>query len=149
MPGKFVVNPRYDLRNNVPDATVGYKCKETSLKMDVQEQRFSLSHLFGRNKRNEIAPTLSIRTGDFSVTYCRDLPLTRGFLSTTVKPVNKDFSVIYNRGKATTTFKPNDSIALQWSDGGWDAIICAPLEGYFPNSGVKFSMKRNIGVSLI
>jgi len=130
MPGKLVVNPRYDLQTRIPDATVGYSCKNTSLKMDVQQRRVTLSQTFGRGNRNRIVPTISTTTGDISLSYCRDLS---------------------GNGRVTTTFKPDDSVAVQWSDGDWDATIRAPLDGWFDmgdGSGVKLSMKRNVGVSL-
>jgi hypothetical protein len=130
MPGKLVANPRYDLQKKIPDTTVGYSCKNTSLKMDVQQRRFTLSQTFGRGNRNTIVPIVSTTTGDVSLSFSRDLS---------------------GNGRVTTTFKPDDSVAVQWSDGDWDATIRAPLEGWFwkgGGSGVKVSMKRNVGVSL-
>mmetsp|Transcript_21278 Transcript_21278/g.43763 ORF Transcript_21278/g.43763 Transcript_21278/m.43763 type:complete len:296 (-) Transcript_21278:70-957(-) len=143
MPGKVMVNPKYDLVNKVPDAMVGYFVKDTSLNCNVRQQKFSLSQVFGKTK---IAPTISTKTKDVSIVVARQLP--EGSVSTTITP--KDFSVTYARGNLATTFKPNDSLEVQWSDGSWDATIVAPLDGYFPEkgNGVKLSMKRNVGVSL-
>lgn len=98
--------------------------------MDVQQRRFTLSQTFGRGNRNTIVPIVSTTTGDVSLSFSRDLS---------------------GNGRVTTTFKPDDSVAVQWSDGDWDATIRAPLEGWFwkgGGSGVKVSMKRNVGVSL-
>lgn len=149
IPGLFALNPRFNLQSNVPDATVEYSCKDTMLKVDVQDQKFTLSKVFGRKKRNQIVPTLSTKTGELNVEYAR------GFsggssLITNVKPLEKAIGLKFSRGKLSTMFTPNDSIQLNWSDGGWDATIRAPLEGYLPKdgSGVKFSMKRNVDVSL-
>ena len=126
MPGKLTVNPRYDLQKKVPDATVGYSVDKTMLKMDVQKRQFTLSQIFGKKNRNQVVPTISTKTGDVSVSYSRDL---------------------VGSGKVTTTYKPDDSIAVKWTDGDWDATLRAPLEGWLPKGGVKFGLKRNVGVS--
>lgn len=129
IPGKVVVNPRYDLQNRIPDATVGYAYNNTSLKIDAQQRRVTLSQAFGRRNRNRIIPTFYTKTGDICLSCSRDLS---------------------GGGRVTTVWKPDDSIALRWSDGDWDATIRSPLEGWFlkDGSGIKVSMKRNVGVSL-
>jgi len=128
MPGTISLNPRYDIQGGVPDATIGYSYEKTSLNVDAQSQRLTLSHIFGKDNSNQIVPSLSTKSKDFCVSYSRNLPA----------------------GRVTTTWKPDDSIALQFSDGGWDATIRAPLEGNFlkAGSGFKLSVKRNVGISL-
>ena len=75
---------------------------------------------------NKISPTITAG-GDFSLSYTRDVA----------------------DGKLTTTWTPDDSIKLQWSDGGWDATIVAPLEGYYNTvGGIKVNMKRTVDVPL-
>lgn len=131
IPGSLKINPRYDVQTKVPDATVGYSVsKFTSFKADAQQRRFTLAHTFGKKKRNQIVPTLSTQGKELSISYSRDLQ--------------------NGSGRVTTTWTPDDSVALKWSDGDWDATIRAPLEGCFKYTGgsVKFSMKRNVGLSL-
>jgi hypothetical protein len=129
MPGKMVVNlyPPMNMQS-IPVATVEYSHNNTSLKVDVQQGRLTLSRAFGRRNRNKIVPTISAKTGDFGLSYSRDLS---------------------GGGRVTTSWKPNDSIFLRWTDGDWEARIRAPIEGWCRkgDSGVKVSMKRNVGVS--
>lgn len=124
--GKLKIDPRYDLRNKVLDATIGYSFRDTALKVDCQSKELTISQNVGKN--NKIIPSLIIGKRDFSLSYCRDLQ---------------------EGGQVMTTWKPDDSISIQWTDGGWDAIIRAPIEGYYKtNGGVKVSMKQNVDVSL-
>lgn len=124
--GKLKINPRYDLRNKVLDATIGYSFRDTSLNVDSQSKKLTISQNVGKN--NRIIPSIIIGKRDFSLSYCRDLQ---------------------EGGQVMTTWKPDDCISIQWTDGGWDAIIRAPIEGYYKtNGGVKVSMKQNVDVSL-
>jgi hypothetical protein len=121
--GSLSLNPKYDLSRNVPDATVGYSYGPTSFKVDAQKRKLTVAHSFANNK---ITPTITA-DGDFSLTYSRDVAA----------------------GKITTTWTPDDSIKVQWSDGGWDATIVAPLEGYYNTvGGIKVNMKRTVDVPL-
>jgi hypothetical protein len=123
--GILSVNPSYNLANGKPDAVVGYSYGPTNVKVDARRKRLTVTHSFGSN-RNTISPTLSAG-GDFSLSYSRQLA----------------------DGKLITTWTPDDSITVRWTDGGWDATIMAPLEGYYHTSdGIKVSMKRNIDVPL-
>jgi len=124
--GKLKIDPRYDLRNKVLDATIGYSFRDTALKVDCQSKELTISQNVGKN--NKIIPSLIIGKRDFSLSYCRDLQ---------------------EGGQVMTTWKPDDSISIQWTDGGWDAIIRAPIEGYYKtNGGIRVSMKQNVDVSL-
>jgi hypothetical protein len=121
--GSLNLNPSYSVSKRTPDATVGYSYGPTSFKVDAQKKQLTVAHSFNGNK---ISPTVSAG-GDFSLSYTRDVA----------------------DGKLTTTWTPDDSIKVQWTDGGWDATVVAPLEGYYKtNSGIKVSMKRNIDVPL-
>jgi hypothetical protein len=92
--------------------------------VDAQKKKLTVAHSF--NNGNKIVPTVTAG-GDFSLSYSRDLA----------------------DGTITTTWTPDDSIKIQWSDGGWDATIVAPLEGYYKTtSGMKVTMKRSIDVPL-
>lgn len=124
--GTLSLNPSFNLATSSPDAVVGYSYGPTSMKIDAQKKQLTLSHSFAKNT---ITPTVSAG-GDFSLSYSRTLAEAGG--------------------KLTTTWKPDDSIKVQWSDGsGWDATLVAPLEGYYnTNGGIKVSMKRNIDVPL-
>lgn len=135
MPGSVTVNPRYDLRRKVPDATVGYSFRTTSVKIETRDRTVTLAHAFGKDNRNQLVPTLATTTkrgGGSSLSYVRDLGSGGG------------------SGKVTTSWTPNDSVAMLWTDGNWDATLRAPLEGFFgcKGGGVTLSMKQNIGVSL-
>lgn len=121
--GTLNLNPSYDLNKRAPDAVVGYSYGPTSFKVDAQKKQLTVAHGFNGN---QISPTVSAG-GDFSLSYSRELA----------------------DGKLTTTWTPDDSIKVQWTDGGWDATLVAPLEGYYnTNGGLKVSMKRNIDVPL-
>eukprot|EP00532_Pseudo-nitzschia_australis_P009456 CAMPEP_0168180838 /NCGR_PEP_ID=MMETSP0139_2-20121125/10806_1 /TAXON_ID=44445 /ORGANISM="Pseudo-nitzschia australis, Strain 10249 10 AB" /LENGTH=281 /DNA_ID=CAMNT_0008101193 /DNA_START=221 /DNA_END=1067 /DNA_ORIENTATION=- len=112
MPGSLKVNPQYDLHSKVTDATAGYSFRNTSFKIEARRRKFTLAHVFGRENRNQIVPTLAATTAknkDFGLSYSRDL--SRGSISS----------------KVTTTWKPDDSISVQWTDGNLDATVRAPL----------------------
>jgi hypothetical protein len=120
--GTLMLNPSYSIANQSADAVVGYTYGPTSMKVDAQKKQLSVTHSFAQNT---ISPTVSAG-GDFSLSYSRTLD---------------------DYGKVTTTWKPDDSIKVQWNYDGWDATVVAPLEGYYnTNGGVKVSMKRNIDV---
>ena len=95
IPGSIKINPRYDLRSNTADATVGYAYRDTSFKVDAQQKRLTVAHIFGRNHLNQIVPTVTTG-GDFSVSYSREL------------------QGEHAGGRVTTTWTPDDSIAVQW-----------------------------------
>lgn len=121
--GTLNLNPSYDLNKRAPDAVVGYSYGPTSFKVDAQKKQLTVTHGFNGN---QISPTVSAG-GDFSLSYSRELA----------------------DGKLTTTWAPDDSIKVQWTDGAWHATLVAPLEGYYnANGGLKVSMKRNIDVPL-
>lgn len=121
--GTLSLNPSYDLETRAPDATVGYSYGPTSFRVDAQKKQFTVAHSFANNV---ISPTVSA-SGDFSLSYSRELA----------------------DGIMTTTWTPDDSIKIQWTDGAWDAVVMAPIEGYYnTNGGIKVSMKRNIDVPL-
>ena len=136
MPGSIKINPLYDLQSKVPDATVGYSLRNTSIKLDARQRKFTLSQVFGKERRNQIVPILTAKAKNikdgFNLSYSRHLG--RGTNIDTV----------------TTIWNPNDSIAVKWTDGNWAATVRAPLEGWFGynGSGIKFSMKQSVGVSL-
>ena len=185
MPGKFALKPSFNIPDKVPDATIAYSHEDTSVTVEAQAQKVSLSQVFGKNK---IAPTFSPKSGDLSVGYARSLdngsvsttinpidndysvtysqgsntvstiikPVAKDYtlsfsdgsqkVSTNIKPSDKDFSVAYSRGKLSTSYSPDDALAVGWSDGGLEATVVAPLDGFLPSigSGVKFGLKKTI-----
>lgn len=141
--GKFKIDPQYDLNSMRPDATVGYSFRDTSFQVDGRSKKLTISQFFG-NKKNKIVPSLKLGAREDS--NSEDGSGNSSFL--------KDFSLSYSRslsegGKITATWKPDDSLSVQWNDGGWNANIRAPIDGYYKiNGGVKLSVKQNIDVSL-
>ena len=185
MPGKFALKPSFNIPNKVPDATIAYSHEDTSVTVEAQAQKVSLSQVFGKNK---VAPTFSSKSGEFNLAYARTLdngsisttinpidndysvtysqgsntvsttikPVAKDYslsfsdgsnaVSTNIRPADKDFSVEYSRGKLSTKYSPDDALAFGWSDGGFDATVVAPLDGYLPSigSGLKFGVKKTI-----
>lgn len=123
--GTLSWNPKYDLNTKVPDVSVGYAVGTTSFKVDAEQKKLTIAHTFGDNN-NKISPTITA-AGDFSLSYSRGV----------------------HGGKLTTTYTPDQSIKVTWNDGGWDATILAPLDGYYnTNSGIKIYVQRNVDVPL-
>lgn len=121
--GTVSFNPKYDVPSNTPDLTVGYSIGDTDIKVDADQRKLTIAHSFAGG--NKVTPSVTAG-GDFSLSYSR--PLLEG-------------------GQLTTTWTPDDSIKVSWTDGGWDASLIAPLDGYFQaNSGIKVSMKRSVPI---
>lgn len=121
--GTVSLNPKYDVGKNIPDVSVGYAMGDTSFKVDAEQRKLTVAHTFAGG--NKVVPTVTA-AGDFSLSYSR--PLLEG-------------------GRLTTTWTPDDSVKVQWTDGGWDASVVAPLDGYFQtNNGIKVSMKRSVSI---
>jgi len=120
--GMLTVNPKYDFGEAKLDARVGYAYQSTYLQIDADKRQLTVAQAL--SSRDRITPTVNA-DGDFSVAYTR----------------------ILDDGKLTTTWTPNDSIKLEWSDGVWETTIRAPLEGYQKVSkGIKINIKRSGGV---
>jgi hypothetical protein len=120
--GTLTVSPKYDLGKSAPDASVAYSIENTSVQIDAGKKKLTVAHTFGNN--DKVVPSVSA-SGDFSLSYSRDL----------------------EGGRLTTTWAPDDSVTLQWSDGEWATTFKAPLEGlYKTNGGIKVNMKRTVGI---
>jgi hypothetical protein len=118
--GTVTINPKYDLQSSTPDVKVGYAFDKTNFQIDAQSKKLTVAHSFANNQN--ISPSVTA-AGDFSISYARDV----------------------ENGRLTTTWTPNDSVKLQWSDGEWETTVRAPIEGYYkPNAGVKVNMKRKL-----
>ena len=121
--GSISLNPKYDVSSSTPDLTVGYSIGDTSFIVDADSKKLTVAHSFAGG--NKVTPSVTA-SGDFSLSYSR--PLLEG-------------------GRLTTTWKPDDALKVQWTDGAWDASLTAPLDGYFQaNSGIKVSMKRSLPI---
>ena len=122
--GSLKLNPSYSLAKGAPDAVVKYSKGDTEFQVDAQKKQLTVAHSF---KGNTVSPTVSAG-GDLSLSYSREVA----------------------DGRVTTTWTPDDSVKVQWSDSnGWHATVTAPIQGYYKaNSGIKVSMKRNIEVPL-
>jgi hypothetical protein len=120
--GTVTINPKYDIQSSTPDVKVGYAFDNTNFQIDAQSKKLTVAHSFANNQK--ISPSVNA-AGDFSISYARDV----------------------DNGRLTTTWTPNDSVKLQWSDGEWETTVRAPIEGYYkPNAGVKVNMKRKLDV---
>jgi hypothetical protein len=120
--GTVTITPKYDLQSSTPDVMVGYAYEKTNFQIDAQSKKLTVAHSFANNQN--ISPSVNA-AGDFSLSYSRDV----------------------DNGRLTTTWTPNDSVKLKWSDGEWETTVRAPIEGYYkPNAGVKVNMKRKVDV---
>lgn len=134
--GQLNIDPRYDLRSKRADAAVGYTFRDTSLMVDGNNRKLTLSQMIGRS--NAIIPSLKF-----------------GMQDDTTDKKRIDFNLKCRRdlqdgGQVSTTWKPDDYVSIQWIDGGWNARISAPIDGYYNiKGGVKLSVKQNVDVSLL
>jgi len=120
--GILTLNPRYDFETSKANVRVGYTMLNTYVQIDAEKRQVTVAQAL--SNRDKITPTVNA-DGDFSVAYTR----------------------LLDEGKLTTTWTPNDSIKLEWSDGVWEATIRAPLDGYSKiTDGVKVNMKRTVGL---
>jgi len=120
--GILTLNPKYDFETSKANARVGYTMQNTYVQIDAEKRQLTLAQAL--SNRDKITPTVNA-DGDFSVAYTRLLDV----------------------GKITTTWTPNDSIKLEWTDGVWETTIRAPLEGYNKiNEGFKVNMKRVVAL---
>ena len=120
--GVLTVTPKYNLENAQGDLSLGYALDGTSIKVDAQKKQLTVAHAF--TNKDTITPTINL-DGDVSLSYSRRL----------------------DQGKLTTTYTPNDSVQLQWSDGVYETTIKAPLDGYYKtNRGIKVNMRRTVEI---
>jgi len=120
--GVLTLNPKYDFGTNKANARLGYAFQNTYVQIDADKRQLTVAQAL--SNRDKITPTINA-DGDFSVAYTR----------------------VLEDGRLTTTWTPNDSIKLEWSDGVWETTISAPIEGYYKRSeGIKVSMKRTVGL---
>ncbi len=120
--GVLTVTPKYDVGNSQGDLSLGYAMDGTSFKVDAQKKQLTVAHSF--TNKDTITPTVNF-AGDVSLSYSRNL----------------------EKGRVTTTYTPNDSVKLQWSDGVYETTIKAPLDGYYKtNRGIKVNMKRTVEI---
>jgi len=120
--GILTLNPRYDFENSKANVRVGYTLPNTYVQIDAEKRQLTVAQAL--SNRDKITPTVNL-DGDFSVAYTR----------------------LLEDGRLTTTWTPDDSIKLEWSDGVWETTIRAPLEGYNKiKEGIKVNMKRSVGL---
>lgn len=117
--GTLAVSPKYNVGGDT-DLTVGYKLDNTSVKVDTAGKKLTVAHSF--NGVDTISPTVNV-AGDVSLSYTRKL----------------------DKGQVKTTYTPDDSIMVQWSDGVYETTFKAPIQGYYKtNAGIKINMKRTV-----
>lgn len=120
--GTLTLTPKYDLGSSKGDIRLGYAMDGTSFQLDAQSKKLTVAHSF--SDRDTIVPTVNL-AGDVSLSYSRNL----------------------DKGRITTTYTPNDSVKVQWSDGVYETTFKAPLDGYYKtNQGIKVNMKRTVGM---
>ena len=121
--GHITINPKYDLQSSKGDIILGYALDNTSFQIDAQSRKLTVSHSFADH--HQVTPSIQAN-GDFSITYSR----------------------LFDSGRISTTYAPNDSVRVQWTDGEWETTIKAPIDGFANiNHGIKVSMKRNVNLN--
>ena len=118
--GTWAVSPKYKVGGDA-DVSVGYVVDNTAIKIDTAGKTLTVAHSFSQGT-DTIAPTVNM-AGDVSLSYTRQL----------------------DKGQIKTTYTPDDSVSVQWSDGVYETTFKAPLSGYYKtNSGIKINMKRTV-----
>ena len=118
--GTLAVSPKYKVGGDA-DVSVGYVLDNTAIKIDTAGKKLTVAHSFNEGV-DTIAPTVNV-AGDVSLSYTRQLA----------------------KGQIKTTYTPDDSVSVQWSDGVYETTFKAPLEGYYKtNAGIKINMKRTV-----
>ena len=114
------MNPRYNLKSSNADVSIGYDMDKMAFGVAASKdsQKFTLSRAVGDS--TIVSPSITTN-GDFSLAVKQKI----------------------EKGTITGTFKSNDSVSLEWSDGPWAANIVAPIEGY-TCSGFKFSARKHV-----
>lgn len=117
--GSLQVNPSYNVPSSAVGAKIGYSLDNTSVQVDSTAKMITVSHSFGKDT---VSPSVTT-SGDFSLSYSRTLP----------------------EGTLTTSWTPDESIAVTWNDGEWQTTFKAPIDGLAKaNQGIKVNMKRSI-----
>lgn len=118
--GRFVINPRYNFKESIPDIVLDYDQGSTTVTFEasMSSQKVTISQEIAKGHR--IIPTFTA-DGDISLGYEKRT----------------------SNGSISTTVNPNDSVIVQWRDGPWIAVVEAPLDG-FSTSGVNVSIKRKV-----
>jgi hypothetical protein len=124
MGGTLTLTPTYNFGSSKGDITLGYGIDNTAFQLDVEKRKLTVSHSF--LETNQITPSITA-DGAVSLAYSRSLE---------------------SGGKITTTWTPNDSVKVQWSEGGWDTTVHAPMAGYYNvnSDAIKVTSKRSISM---
>lgn len=119
MGGTLALTPKYKIGGDA-DLSVGYAIDNTSVKVDTAGKTVTVAHSF--NGVDTISPAVNM-AGDVSLSYTRKL----------------------DKGQVKTTYTPNESVMVQWSDGVYETTFKAPIDGYYKtNGGIKINMKRTV-----
>lgn len=120
MDGELTIVPSYNVAARKVDVNFAYEMEDTIVELDVapSKQILTVSQRLGDN-----VVTPSITTdGEFDLQYRRSLP----------------------SGSLTATYKPNDSVEVEWEDGPWQATVTTPMDGFYKADGFKINFRRNV-----
>jgi len=120
MGGTLAISPKYSVGGKA-DVSVGYAMDNTAIKIDTAGKKLTIAQSF-HDGVDIISPTINM-AGDVSLSYTRKL----------------------DKGQIKTTYTPDDSVMVQWSDGVYQTTFKAAMDGYYKtNSGIKINMKRTL-----
>lgn len=118
---RVTVNPRYNLVTEEGDVVIGYSNDKTDVTITASRDAQSVKISQQIDDDNRVAPTLS-SDGAITLEYERSL--------------GDDNSL-------TATWKPNESIDVQWKDASWTANVNMPVDGT-SIGGADVSIKREV-----
>lgn len=110
--GSLKVSPRYDFSSKVPDVVVSFD-KDGDVGVEVNASKdFQSVTVSGRlNERNKISPTVTSE-GDLSLEW-----------EHTLGDIDGDNGI-------KTTYRPNESVDIDWKDKGWSTSIHMDIEDH-------------------
>jgi hypothetical protein len=119
--GKLTVQPSYNVDSEETDVVLTYVKTGTLIKVEASPDAQVMTLSKQLDAENRVAPTFS-NNGDVSIEWEHTIG---------------DDSAI------TTTFKPQEWLNVDFSEGGWNAHVHMPLDGT-DISGAKISIKKDI-----
>jgi hypothetical protein len=125
--GALKVSPRYSVDSSTGDVSVAYARDNTqSIQLDVDSRsnaKLSLMQKLGSS--HVLKPSITSK-GQFEM----------------------DYEASVDKGKVTTTYKPDHYVNVKWADGPWQANFNAPMHGFYGfEQGVKVSVKTKVDVN--
>lgn len=125
--GAFMVSPTYSVGSATGDVKVAYAKDNTqSIQIDVDTNNNAKLSLMQKVADGHVLKPSITTKGQFEMEYETSI----------------------DKGKVSTTYKPNHYVNVKWSDGPWVANFNAPMDGYYNfKEGVKVSVKTKVDVN--